>query len=104
VNGLDRFNALPAADAELELLACCSAPRWARAVAAARTYFSVDALQAALIDADVADGLLGHLRIGERTSDLQSRHEQRRVIAASDDVLAALAMGNRIYEGAGTFI
>ncbi|MFN2478863.1 MAG: 2-oxo-4-hydroxy-4-carboxy-5-ureidoimidazoline decarboxylase [Pseudonocardiaceae bacterium] len=102
MNGLDRLNALPAASAEHELLACCSAPRWAHAVAAARPYPSVDALQAAaaaaLTDADVADGLVGHPRIGERTADPRSQREQGMVTRASPDVLAALAAGNRAYE------
>jgi 2-oxo-4-hydroxy-4-carboxy-5-ureidoimidazoline decarboxylase len=99
---LDSFNALPAADAQARLLACCAAPRWAGEVVAGRPYRSVEALRAAamaeLTDADVAAGLAGHPRIGDRTGDERSRREQRGVAGADADLLAALAAGNRAYE------
>ena len=53
---------------------------------------------AALTDADVADGLAGHPRIGEHTSDPRSAREQCGVADASAEVLAELAAGNRAYE------
>jgi 2-oxo-4-hydroxy-4-carboxy-5-ureidoimidazoline decarboxylase len=99
---LARFNRLSGPDAERLLLGCCSASRWARAVAARRPYPSVAALQAAaeaeLTEPDVRDGLTGHPRIGERTHDPRSAREQRRVAGAPAEVLAALAEGNRAYE------
>jgi 2-oxo-4-hydroxy-4-carboxy-5-ureidoimidazoline decarboxylase len=99
---LDAFNALPPADAEHALLACCTAPRWAERVAAGRPYPTVDAVhaaaEAALTDADVADGLTGHLRIGDRGPDARSRREQSGVAGAPPEVLAALDEGNRRYE------
>jgi 2-oxo-4-hydroxy-4-carboxy-5-ureidoimidazoline decarboxylase len=98
---LATFNALPAGEAERMLLECCSAPRWARAVAAARPYADLDAVHAAaaaaLSDADVADGLAGHPRIGERAGKRSAR-EQAGTAGASAEVLAALAAGNRAYE------
>lgn len=99
---VDSFNALPEDDARRALLACCAAPRWAEEVTAGRPYRSIEALhaaaEAALTDADVADGLAGHPRIGERTADRGSQREQRGVSGASTEVLAALAEGNREYE------
>lgn len=91
------FNALPQADAERILLACCAAPRWAAQVAARRPYESVAAL-AATADLvrieDVDAALAAHPRIGRPTT-AQSRREQSGVTAAE---LAALAEGNRRYE------
>jgi len=99
---VDSFNALPEAAARRALLACCAAPRWAGEVAAGRPYRSAEALHAAadaaLTDTDVADGLAGHARIGERTGDLRSQREQRGVAGAPAEVLDALAEGNRAYE------
>ena len=99
---LDEFNSLPEAAARERLLACCAAPRWAGEVAAGRPYPSTGALheaaEAALTDADVADGLAGHPRIGERTADPGSSAEQSRVSGAPPEVLEALAAGNAEYE------
>jgi 2-oxo-4-hydroxy-4-carboxy-5-ureidoimidazoline decarboxylase len=99
---LDGFNALPEAEAERELLAVCSAPRWAGEVAAGRPYPSVDALHAAaaraLTDADLDAAMAGHPRIGDRVAGGRSRREQSAVGSAAPDVLAGLAAGNRAYE------
>ncbi|MET9212205.1 MULTISPECIES: 2-oxo-4-hydroxy-4-carboxy-5-ureidoimidazoline decarboxylase [unclassified Nocardia] len=101
--GLAEFNALSAAAAEAALLACCSAPGWARAIAAARPYTSTDALltaadaaSAALDDAELDAALAGHPRIGDRPTSAASAREQAGVAGA--DVKAALAAGNRDYE------
>lgn len=101
--GLAGFNELPAAAAETALLACCSAPGWARAIAAARPYPSSDALlaaadaaSAALDDAEIDAALAGHPRIGDRPTSAASAREQAGV--AGDAVKAALAAGNRDYE------
>ena len=99
---LSLFNELPSAEAERVLLACCSAPRWARVVAARRPFPSVDALQAAasdaLRDSDLDDALDGHPRIGDRVSSGVSAREQAAVGSASESVREALAAGNRVYE------
>ncbi|WP_280347907.1 2-oxo-4-hydroxy-4-carboxy-5-ureidoimidazoline decarboxylase [Nocardia neocaledoniensis] len=101
--GLADFNDVPAEAAEAALLTCCSAPRWARAVAAARPYDSVDALLAAadaalaaLDDAELDEALAGHPRIGDRPTSAASAREQSGVSGAA--VFAALAEGNRAYE------
>ncbi|MEV6214934.1 2-oxo-4-hydroxy-4-carboxy-5-ureidoimidazoline decarboxylase [Nocardia sp. NPDC051833] len=101
--GLAEFNALSAAAAEAALLACCSAPGWARAIAAARPYASTDALltaadaaSAALDDASLDAALAGHPRIGDRPTSAASAREQAGVAGA--EVKAALAAGNRDYE------
>ncbi|MFD6102455.1 2-oxo-4-hydroxy-4-carboxy-5-ureidoimidazoline decarboxylase [Nocardia salmonicida] len=97
------FNDLPAATAEQALLACCSAPRWAQAVAAARPYATTESLTAAadaasasLDDADIDEALAGHPRIGDRPTSASSAREQSGV--TGQDVRSALAEGNRAYE------
>ncbi|MBV1935410.1 2-oxo-4-hydroxy-4-carboxy-5-ureidoimidazoline decarboxylase [Streptomyces sp. BV286] len=62
--GLERFNALPADEAERALLACCGSHHWARRVAAHRPYPDLGSLLAAADEAaydltpgDVAEAL-----------------------------------------------
>ncbi|MHA6782181.1 2-oxo-4-hydroxy-4-carboxy-5-ureidoimidazoline decarboxylase [Pseudonocardia saturnea] len=87
---------------EADLLAVCAAPGWAARVAAGAPYDSLDALlaaaDAALTDADLDAAMAGHPRIGDRTAGGRSRQEQSAVGSAADDVLDALAAGNRAYE------
>ncbi len=102
-----RFNALPRADAEAELLDCCASRRWAAAVADGRPYGSADDLFAAAGEAaralewpDVEEALNAHPRIGDRPAgsgrdSAWSRGEQSGV---GEDDRAALAEGNRAYE------
>ncbi|MGP4044961.1 2-oxo-4-hydroxy-4-carboxy-5-ureidoimidazoline decarboxylase [Streptomyces sp. 2A115] len=49
--GLERFNTLPADEAERALLTCCGSYRWARRVAAHRPYPDLDSLIAAADEA-----------------------------------------------------
>ncbi|MBN9097598.1 MULTISPECIES: 2-oxo-4-hydroxy-4-carboxy-5-ureidoimidazoline decarboxylase [unclassified Pseudonocardia] len=97
---LEHFNARP--DAEAALLGCCAAPRWAAQVAGGRPYSSVEDLQdaaaAALTDADLDAAMAGHPRIGDRAAGGTSGREQAAVTRAGEDVRAALAAGNRVYE------
>lgn len=105
---LDEFNALPPARARRELLACCAAPTWAKAVADGRPYPDRVALRAAgdaaaraLAWADVAAALAAHPRIGERPAgEGREAAWSRREQAGADDpsVAAALAEANREYE------
>lgn len=87
---------------ESQLLAVCAAPGWAARVAVGGPYASLDALLAAaddaLTDADLDPAMAGHPRIGDRTAGGRSRREQAAVASAPDDVLDALAAGNRAYE------
>jgi 2-oxo-4-hydroxy-4-carboxy-5-ureidoimidazoline decarboxylase len=102
-----RFNALPQAAAEEELLGCCASRRWAAAVVAGRPYSSVTELLtaagAAVRDldwADVEEALSGHRRIGDRGADAGSAHAWSRGEQAgvADADRAALAEGNAAYE------
>lgn len=99
------LNACDAAELERRLLACCSSPRWASRVAAARPYESseelyraADAALAELDDAEFDAALAGHPRIGERADSPSSAREQSAVSTADAETLAALAAGNRAYE------
>lgn len=100
------LNALPAADAERALLACCRSPVWAAAVAAGRPYAGTEALFAAAdaalaeLDEDEVDAALaGHPRIGERTATASFSHgEQAGLDGTATGVREALAAGNRAYE------
>jgi 2-oxo-4-hydroxy-4-carboxy-5-ureidoimidazoline decarboxylase len=102
---LNGFNAAPEAEAVAMLVACCSSPEWARQVARARPYRTVDALVgradatlAGLDDGEVDAALAGHPRIGARSGHASSQREQAAVAAADTEVLAGLAAGNREYE------
>jgi 2-oxo-4-hydroxy-4-carboxy-5-ureidoimidazoline decarboxylase len=104
---LTRFNELPTPAARRALLECCSAPRWAEMMAAARPYGRArdairqsDAIIGDLVDAEVADALAGHPRIGERAASLAdwSRREQAGVDADDAQITRALADANAEYE------
>ncbi|HEX2355780.1 MAG TPA: 2-oxo-4-hydroxy-4-carboxy-5-ureidoimidazoline decarboxylase [Micromonosporaceae bacterium] len=108
--GVTRFNALPAGDAERELLSCCASPAWAREVAAGRPYPDVDTLAVAAGAAldrlgweQVEAALAAHPRIGEPPDGAGreaawSRREQAAVATAGRTARAALAAANRAYE------
>ncbi|MEV8631769.1 2-oxo-4-hydroxy-4-carboxy-5-ureidoimidazoline decarboxylase [Streptosporangium sp. NPDC051023] len=105
--GLAVFNALGAAAAETELLACCACPVFARDVAARRPYrdpaelaATADAVVRGLAWPDVRLALAAHPRIGERGANAGrtpgresswSMNEQSSVEGAGRAVLAELA-------------
>ncbi|MFI7613155.1 2-oxo-4-hydroxy-4-carboxy-5-ureidoimidazoline decarboxylase [Nonomuraea terrae] len=105
---LEAFNALPTAEAERELLACCASPAFAGLVASLRPYGNLDGLLETagkvvreLEWGDVLEALKAHPRIGERAGGdgreaTWSRQEQSGV---EERLRAALAEGNRDYEG-----
>ena len=102
--GLARLNALPGGDAVRLLLGCCSAPGWARRVAADRPYATVDGLVAAADAAWAGRGpgeldaaMAGHPRIGERGLSAQSRQEQSGV-GSGAGTIRALREANAAYE------
>jgi len=110
---LDRLDALPAAEAEAELLACCGSRRWAREMAARRPFGGVGALLAAadevwwsLAPDDWHEAFRAHPRIGERKAAPAqtaraagwSAQEQSAASSAAAEVAEALAEGNRAYE------
>lgn len=104
--GTAAFDHLSRHDAVAALLAVCSSPAWAEAMADGRPYDDLDALLAAadvqlerLDEAGVADALAGHPRIGERAiHSATSAREQAGMSEASDEVRAAMAEGNAEYE------
>jgi 2-oxo-4-hydroxy-4-carboxy-5-ureidoimidazoline decarboxylase len=102
--GLARLNGLADRDAVEVLLGCCSAPGWARRVAARRPFRSVDDLLAAADAAwadrapgELDDAMAGHPRIGERSLSAQSRLEQSGV-GSDPGTIRALREANAAYE------
>jgi OHCU decarboxylase len=116
-NALKRLNALPATEAEAELLACCGASRWVQGLLARRPFGSAAELFAA---ADEIWGSLGsqdwleafsrHPQIGEKAAEKRIKSEASQQISSrwsaeeqsgaqrnSADVMARLAEGNRVY-------
>ena len=108
-----RFDSAPAPEARVLLEACCGSARWVDAMLARRPFGSREALVTAARDiwfalepSDWREAFSHHPRIGDLTA-LRSRFETTRHLAAreqsgvstaSDEVLAALAEGNRRYE------
>jgi len=126
---LDELNGLDEEAAARELLRCCGSRRWAREMAAARPFGSVDSLTAAadsiwssLDQADRLEAFAAHPRIGAggaRTANEAGRAsgageaggdadwsaaEQAGTASASADVLARLVEANREYEARFGFI
>ncbi len=107
---LARWNALPSAEAERELLTCCASPTWARAMVAGRPYPDLEAFRAAsdavfegLTWSDIVDALSAHPRIGERLAQAGreadwSRAEQAGMGDADDALRAEIAAANQAYE------
>lgn len=110
---LVRWNALPLEQAALEILPCCGSNSWARQMAALRPLADEESLLAAsdktwksLAETDWMEAFAHHPRIGNATaptiapprSAQWSSDEQRKVAASADNVISALAEGNRVYE------
>jgi OHCU decarboxylase len=109
---LERLNALSAADAAAELLACCGASAWARDMAAHRPFKSVDDVLAAaesagdrLTTPDWLEAIRAHPRIGERAAPAHdarsaawSAREQAGATASERAIRDAITEGNRDYE------
>jgi OHCU decarboxylase len=110
---LKRWNSLSLKEAALEILPCCGSNSWARQMAALRPIENGDSLLAAsdkiwrsVTEADWMEAFAHHPRIGHAVapstaparSAQWSGEEQQKVGAAGDEVIAALAEGNRAYE------
>ena len=112
---LERLNALPAGEAEARFLACCGSSAWARRMAAAHPFASVEDLAAAadrawreLSKDDWLEAFAAHPPIGVAgtgPADLHpppnsawSRQEQVGTESASPETLANLADANLEYE------
>ena len=112
MSGVARLNALPADQAERELLTCCGARAWARRMAEARPFAdeaalfeTADAVWWGLTEADWLEAFRSHPKIGEKKAEAGqtgrekawSAGEQSGMDAAADATRAALAEGNRAY-------
>jgi OHCU decarboxylase len=110
---LERWNLLPADEAEKEILPCCGSRAWARGMARQRPYKDDRSVLAAsdetwrsLGEADWMEAFASHPRIGESRapqaasarSAAWSSQEQSQAAAADDAVRTALAEANREYE------
>lgn len=110
--GIEELNQLPREAAESELMKCCGSSEWARAVAEARPFGSVDELLATsdriwerLEPADWLDAFSHHPQIGEQKSESPqaaeasrwSAEEQSGTHGTNDDTRAALVAANRAY-------
>jgi 2-oxo-4-hydroxy-4-carboxy-5-ureidoimidazoline decarboxylase len=107
------LNNMPPDDARTALLRCCGSRRWAKAMTARRPFASgdevlqtADAIWAGLDRADWLEAFAAHPRIGDldslrkrfaTTADWASG-EQAGVARADEDLIRALADGNREYE------
>lgn len=107
------FNALPDAEAETALHACCGSKRWVKVMLTARPFRSAEELHrtselawSALGREDWLEAFAHHPRIGERnlsapkfaaTAQLASR-EQSGMATATDDQRRAFVEGNAEYE------
>lgn len=107
IDGIARFNALPSAEAEVELYACFANRHWASEVASGRPYRDAPGLFDAaailletLSDDEWLEAFKAHPRIGERGGDApaSSEREQGRAMRAAPETLARLAAENRSYE------
>ena len=103
LNGLSR----PRAAAELRK--CCGSTRWAKAMAAARPFESLDGMQrmsdeiwASLTKTDWLEAFAAHPRIGGRRPDAAaaewSAEEQAGAASVDDEVTSKLAALNDLYE------
>jgi OHCU decarboxylase len=103
--GLADLNALDEETAVRELLRCCGSPRWARALAAARPFESMAAIEQAadacwrgLATVDILEAFAAHPKIGERNASVWASGEQAGTRTATDDVRERLAAGNSAYQ------
>jgi OHCU decarboxylase len=109
---LDEFNALAPEVAEAELMKCCGSVKWARDVAGARPFNSMDELLDAadlawwsLDSSDWLEAFSHHPPIGERRSERPqaaeasrwSEEEQAGTAQAKAETMSALAAANRAY-------
>jgi len=102
---LDAINHLDHAAAEAEFVRCCGSAAWARAMAAARPFASVDAMAGAgdaiwrsLTPVDWLEAFAAHPKIGEQARTSWSAREQAGMQAADGGVRHRLAAGNTEYQ------
>lgn len=104
--GVARLECVSLALEPSEWAACCASQTWVAAMVAGQPYPDLDTLLrtaretwADATPADVREAVAAHPRIGARTgAGTQESREQAGTADAADDVLAAIAVGNRDYE------
>ncbi|MBX5482353.1 MAG: 2-oxo-4-hydroxy-4-carboxy-5-ureidoimidazoline decarboxylase [Myxococcaceae bacterium] len=115
---LKRLNAMSEAEAVAALLRCCGSTKWAEAMARARPFADAGQLfaeserqWARTTESDWREAMTHHPRIGEsalrakfQSTAQWSSQEQQGVQGASEEVIRALAVGNRAYEEKFGFI
>jgi 2-oxo-4-hydroxy-4-carboxy-5-ureidoimidazoline decarboxylase len=109
---LAALNQMPVANAQEELLRCCGSQVWAKRVAGERPYRDhthleerADAIWLSLSREDWLEAFSHHPRIGEKALREKfaatagwATDEQKGTSAAGEEVLRALAEGNRAYD------
>src|SRR5690625_390858 len=106
---LSEFNALGHDEAVETLLACAHVERWARDIAAARPYATVEDLLAATrreanpwTDEEIDSAMARHPRIGERAkgedADAQMSRAEQAELGIDDEIQRRLDAGNAAYE------
>ncbi|MFY0581738.1 2-oxo-4-hydroxy-4-carboxy-5-ureidoimidazoline decarboxylase [Cystobacter fuscus] len=113
------LNGLSAEEAQTEFSRCCGSTRWAAALARARPFPSeaalyerAEALWAQTGPEDWREAMTHHPRIGDvsrlrekfKATGAWSEQEQQGMRDAGEDVIQALADGNREYEARFGFI
>ena len=116
---IKRLNQLSSIEAEAEFLKCCGATRWAKAMAEARPFTSVESLLTkadeawqSLSETDWLEAFRAHPKIGERKAAASqspqaanwSAQEQSQAQQAGDETKTAIAQGNELYEARFGFI
>jgi 2-oxo-4-hydroxy-4-carboxy-5-ureidoimidazoline decarboxylase len=119
VSRLAWLNGLSDAEAQAELLRCCGVRTWAEALARARPFATeaalfeqADTLWARTGPTEWREAMTHHPRIGDvsrlrekyKATGAWSEQEQRGMSGAGEDVIQALADGNRDYEARFGFI
>lgn len=116
--GVEKLNALSPEDAKAELLRCCGSTRWAQSMVRSRPFTDkrqvlaeADLEWERTTEEDWREAMTHHPRIGEQALKAKfqptatwSSQEQRGVQGASDELIRALAEGNRAYEEKFGFI
>lgn len=118
MTALERLNAMPPEEAKAALMRCCGSTRWAERVTHARPFVEAASLLRCADEAwaktgpeDWREAMGHHPRIGEQqlrqrfaATQAWSSQEQQGVQGAGEEVLQALADGNRAYEEKFGFI
>jgi 2-oxo-4-hydroxy-4-carboxy-5-ureidoimidazoline decarboxylase len=106
---LQQFNSSSADQLRPQLAACCDVPRWVDRILTGRPYGEVAALTEVadlaardLTDAEVAQALAAHPRIGDRatgnTTEADWSRKEQSGVGDDPAVRAAITAGNHAYE------